>query len=151
MKSINYIGNSLIRATFLVAVAGLAFLASSALAQEKGAERLMKLQRLNTPADVQKVEAGDTIVMSCPKCKDTWVTVVEQTGKAANPQEKKSVLRHECPGCNTKIVTQGVGKQAQNKVVHTCTHCGSDEATCCVMKKGAGPTKGMEGNKAHQH
>jgi len=150
MKSIHYIGNQLTRATLVVAVAGLALFTSGALAQEKGAERLMKLQRLNTPRDVQKVEAGDTIVMSCPKCKDTWVTVVEQTGKAAKPHETKAVLRHECPGCNTKIVTDGVGKQAQNKVVHTCSHCGSTEATCCVMKKGAGPTKGMEKHENHK-
>jgi hypothetical protein len=151
MKSIKNIGNHLTRATLIVVVAGLALLTNTVAAQEKGAERLMKLQRLNTPADVQKVEAGDTVVMSCPKCKDTWVTVVEQTGKAVKPHETKAVLRHECPGCNTKIATQGVGKQAQSKMVHTCTHCGSDEATCCVMKKGAGPTKGMEGHENHKH
>ena len=52
-------GNHLTRATLIVAVAGFALLMNTVLAQEKGAERLMKLQRLNTPADVQKVEAGD--------------------------------------------------------------------------------------------
>ena len=151
MKSIKNIGNHLTRATLIVAVAGLALLTHTVAAQEKGAERLMKLQGLNTVADVQKVEAGDTVAMSCPKCKDTWVTVVEKTGKAAKPHETKAVLRHECPGCSTKIVTEGVGKQAQNKVVHTCKNCGSEDAFCCVMKKGAGPTKGMEGHENHKH
>ena len=81
MKSIKNIGNYLTRGTLIVAVAGLALLANSAVAQEKGGERMMKLLRLNTAADVQKVEAGDTIVMSCPKCKDTWVKVVQPMGK----------------------------------------------------------------------
>ena len=150
MKNIKNIANSLTRGTLVVAVAGLTLLANSALAQEKGAERLMKLQRLNTPADVQKVEAGDTIVMSCPKCKDTWVTVVQPMGKGGR-QETATVQRHECPGCSTKIVTEGVGKQAKDKVVHTCKACGSKDVSCCVMKEGAGPTKGMEGNENQKH
>lgn len=151
MKNTNCIIQGLTRGTIIVAVATLSFLASHGMAQEKGGERLMKLQRLNTVADVQKVEAGDTIVMSCPKCKDTWVTVVQPTGKVAKPTESKSVMRHACPGCNTKIVTQGVGKQAENKVVHVCKQCGSEEVSCCVMKKGTGPTKGMEGHDHHKN
>ena len=134
MKNIKNIGNSLTRVTLLAAVAGLALLSYSAVAQEKGAEHLIKPQPLNTPADVRNVPAGATAVMACPKCKDTSVTVVENTGKAANPYETKTVLRHECPGCNTKIVTEGVGKQAQNKVVHTCANGGPAAASCCATK-----------------
>jgi hypothetical protein len=150
MKSIKNIGNYLTRGTLIVAVAGLVLLADSAVAQEKGGERMMKLLRLNTAADVQKVEAGDTIVMSCPKCKDTWVRVVQPMGKGGR-QETATVQRHECPGCDTKIVTEGVGKQAKSVVKHTCKQCGSEDVSCCVMKKGAGPTQGMEEHKAHQH
>ena len=150
MKSIKNLGNYLTRGTLLVAVAGLALLADSAVAQEKGGERLMKLVRLSTAADVQKVEAGDTTVMSCPKCKDTWVRVVQPMGKGGR-QETANIPRHECPGCNTKIVTEGVGKQAKSVVKHTCKECGSEDAYCCVIKKGAGPTPGMEEHKGHQH
>jgi len=149
MKSIKNIGNYLTRGTLIVAVAGLALLANSAVAQEKGGERMMKLLRLNTAADVQTVEAGDTIVMSCPKCKDTWVKVVQPMGKAGR-QETANILRHECPGCDTKIVTEGAGKQAKSVVKHTCKQCGSEDAYCCVTKKGSAPTKGME-HGAHQH
>jgi hypothetical protein len=151
MMNIKNIGKHLTRNTLALTVAALTLLTSTVAAQDKGAERLMKLQRLNTVADVQTVEAGDTMVMSCPKCRDTWVTVVQQTGKAANPQEKKSALRHECPGCSTKIVTEGVGKQAQDKAIHTCKQCGSKDASCCVMKKGTGLTQGMEERKGQQH
>jgi hypothetical protein len=151
MKTIRNLATRLTRATLLLAIAGLAFASNDTLAQEKGAERLMKLQRLDTVADVQKVEAGDTIMMSCPKCKDTWVTVVQSTGKAVNPQDKKTVSRHDCPGCNSKIVTEGAGKQAKQIVKHTCKRCGSGDAFCCVMKKGAAATKGMAEPAAHQH
>jgi hypothetical protein len=126
MKSMKNIGNYLTRGALIVAVAGLALLADSAAAQEKGGERMMKLIRLKTAADVQKVEAGDTIVMSCPKCKDIWVKVAQPIGKGGR-QETAIIQRHECPGCNTKIVTEGVGKQAKSVVKHTCKQCGSED------------------------
>jgi hypothetical protein len=151
MKTIDSLGHYLTRVTLVAVVAVLALFPLRTLAQEKGAERLMKLQRLHTVADVQKVEAGDTIVMSCPKCKDTWITVVQKTGKAAHPTETKAVQRHECPGCDTRIVTEGVGKQAKNVVKHTCKQCGSADAYCCVIKKGAGPTEGMVPREEPRH
>lgn len=151
MKIIHSWGRNLTRALLVSAVFGLAFLPAVALAQEKGAERLVKLNRLNSVAEVQKVEPGDTVVMSCPRCKDTWIKVVEKTGKATNPQHTKAVLRHECPGCETTLVTEGVGKQAKNVVKHVCRQCGSDDAFCCVIKQGSGPTKGMTAPAKHQH
>lgn len=149
MKSIKNIGNYLTRGTFIAAVAGLVLLANSTVAQEKGGERTIKLLRLKTAADVQKAEAGDTIVMSCPKCKDTWVKVAQPMGKVGR-QETANIQRHECPGCDTKIVTEGAGKQAKSVVKHTCKQCGSEDAYCCVIKKGSAPTKGME-HAEHQH
>jgi hypothetical protein len=151
MNTLQKFTRHLTRTALALAIAGLAFATHETLGQEKGGERLMKLARLETAADVQKVEAGDTVMMSCPKCKDTWVTVVRSTGKAVNPQGKKSLLRHECPGCQSQIVTEGTGKQAKQVVKHTCKHCGSTDAFCCVMKKGAPPTKGMEEHEGHQH
>ena len=127
-----------------LAIAGLAWLPSQALAQEKGAHKLMKVQ---TVEDLQKVEAGDTIVMTCPKCKDTYTQVVEKTFKAVKPEELKTVTIHLCSGCETKVVTKGVGKQAKDELVHTCKACGSEDVSCCVMKKGGKATPGMEKEK----
>jgi hypothetical protein len=115
-----------------LAIAGLAWLPSHALAQEKGAQKLMKIQ---TVGDLQKVEAGDTIMMTCAKCKDTYVQVVEKTFKAVKPEELKAVTIHLCSSCDTKIVTKGVGKQAKDELVHTCKTCGSEDVSCCVMRK----------------
>jgi hypothetical protein len=151
MKTFQNIARRLTRGVALGAVTAWALMSGGLMAQEKGAERLLKLQRLDTVADVQKVEPGDKIVMCCPKCKDTWVTVVEKTGKAAHPQEKKRVLRHECPGCQTRIMTDGLAKPPKDKVVHTCKHCGSTDAFCGVMKPDAGPAQGKEKHPGHQH
>lgn len=127
-----------------MAITAIAVVSNQALAQEKGATRLMKI---TTPQDVQQIEAGDTLVMSCPKCKDTFVTVVTKPMKGMQPAEVREVIKHLCPSCTTTIKTEGVGKNAKDKLVHTCNSCGSEDAYCCLMKKGGSPTPGMEGKK----
>ena len=128
----------------VAAVAALALLPSLALAQEKGATKLMKIQM---PEDLQQVEAGDTIVMSCPKCQNTYTTKVTKALKGASPDEIKTMAMHMCPTCSTTIKTEGSGKNAKDKLVHTCNTCGSTEVSCCLMKKDGGPTAGMEEKK----
>lgn len=109
-----------------------------------GASKLMQLKSIKTVEDLQKVEAGDTIVMSCPKCKESYAQVVEKSFKGSKGDESKTVTVHLCDGCSTKIVRKGHGKAAEDVLVHTCKACGSEDVSCCVMKKGAGPTRGME-------
>lgn len=129
----------------IAAVAALAMIPTLTMAQDiKGAQRLMKIQKVE---DLQQVEAGDTIVMSCPKCKDTYATVVTKNFKGSQPDEVKTIVKHLCPTCSTTIKTEGMGKNAVNKLVHTCNSCGSTEVTCCLMKKDGGPTPGMEEKK----
>lgn len=69
--------------------------------------------------------------------------VVDKTFKAAHLEDSKAVQIHLCSSCDTKIVTQGHGKQAKDLLVHTCKTCGSKDVFCCVMKKGSVPTAGM--------
>jgi hypothetical protein len=124
-----------------LAVLGLLSAPSAARAQTKGgAQRLMKLQ---TVEDLQHVQKGDIIVMSCPKCKETYAQVVDKSLKGLKAGEMKNVPIHLCDKCQTKIVTQGTGKQAKDTLVHSCKECGSEDVSCCVLKKHAGATKGM--------
>ena len=111
--------------------------------QVKGAQLLMKPM---TVGDVNKLEPGDMVAMSCPKCKTITVTYIDKTTKGAI-KEEKATQKHLCAGCETIIKTEGRGKQAKDVVVHVCKTCGSEDAFCCVMKKGSGPTKGMEKEK----
>ena len=128
----------------ILAIAALAWLPGSALAQEKGAAKLIQLKPISTVADADAVAPGDTVVMSCPKCKDSWATVVEKPAKTGSKAEATTVARHECPGCEHKYVTAGHGKAKTDKLVHVCKMCGSEDAFCCVMKKGDKATAGME-------
>lgn len=132
--------------TFLAALAMLGLVANPLSAQEKGsakggAQGLMK--PIKTTHDAEAVEAGDTVVMACPKCQTISYTYVDHAAKGA-VKETKVGAKHLCPGCETTIKSQGAGKHAKNEIVHVCRTCGSEDAFCCVMKKGSGPTKGME-------
>lgn len=112
-----------------------------------GASQMITLKPVKTVADLQNVEAGDTVVMSCPKCKESYAQVVEKSFKGSTGDQLKTVPIHLCDGCSTKIVTKGHGKSKQDMVVHTCKTCGSKDVSCCVMKKGGGTTAGMEEKK----
>ena len=145
MKTIKQACQSVVRFGLAVAVSSLlcAPLLSSAQAP-KGAEKLMQLPPVNSLEALQSVESGDTIVMSCPKCKNTYTTVVEKPFKGANAEEVKTVTIHLCSACESKFVTKGHGKAAKEVLVHTCKTCGSKDVSCCVMKKCASPTPGLE-------
>jgi len=86
-----------------------------------------------------------TVALGAPSGKTITVTYVETT--KGHIKEEKAKQEHLCPGCQTKIETQGVGKAAKDEVVHVCNKCGSKDVMCCVLKKGSGPTKGMEEKK----
>ncbi len=142
--NINSIKNTAI--TLLAAFVVLGLAANSLYAQEKGsakggAQGLMK--PIKTTQDANAVESGDTMVMACPKCKTISYTYVDHAARGAI-KDTKVGTKHLCPGCETTIKSQGTGKHAKNEIVHVCKTCGSEDAFCCVMKKGSGPTKGME-------
>ncbi len=128
----------------LATLAALSLFSSAALAQEKSATKLMRLQ---TPQDLQQVEMGDTIIMTCPKCKDTYTSVVTKPMKGVESEGMKTMMAHMCSSCSTSIKTEGMGKTAKDILVHTCSMCGSADVSCCLMKKDGGPTTGMEEKK----
>ena len=142
MKTVKH---SIIAAGIAMAVAIAVWLpnTTNAADQVKGAQLLMKPM---TVGDVNKLEPGDMVVMSCPKCKTITVTYIDKTTKGAI-KEEKATQKHLCAGCETIIKTEGRGKQAKDVVVHVCKTCGSEDAFCCVMKKGSGPTHGMDKEK----
>ena len=144
MKRLNQYSRRTVCITLALAAIAFASAPSAALAQMKGAQRLMKLQ---TVEDLQHVEKGDTIIMSCPKCKETYAQVVDKSLKGLKAGEMKNVPIHLCDKCGTKIVTQGTGHQAKDTLVHSCKDCGSEDVSCCLLKKHGGATAGMEEKK----
>ena len=146
-KVIKYLAH----ATLAIAISCFVLGINNALAQQvKGGQMVMQLAALKTVADIQKVGEGDTVIMSCPKCKSSWIKEVQSTGKGGRTNAV-NVERHECPGCEVQITTEGVGKVSKRVVKHVCKQCGSKDAFCCVLKKGEGPTLGMEHSKDPNH
>lgn len=149
MKQFNQITTILIRLCAVAALTALVWLPTQVLAEDGsakgGAAKLIQLKPIQTVADAEAVAPGDMVVMSCPKCKNSWATIVQPPAKQGATAETKTVVRHECPGCEHKFVTEGHGKAKTDKLVHVCKNCGSEDAFCCVMKKGAAAaTTGME-------
>ena len=143
---------SIIKTTAITIIAAVAvFGAAGHLnAQEKGSAKGGAQQLMSKPVktleDLSAIQPGDMMVMSCPKCKDVIVHYVEPTFKATEPKDKVKT-QHTCPGCSTTITVEGHGKAKQDVVKHVCKNCGSEDAFCCVMKKGGEPTRGMEKEK----
>lgn len=133
---------NLLFASLTAAVLGLiAPVPGAAQDAEKGATRLMWSKPIKTATDIEALQPGDMVSMSCPKCHNMQAVVVEKSFKATVPDAKSTVTLHLCPGCTTKIVPQGGKRDA--KVVHVCNSCGSDKVNCCAIKPGAAPTEGM--------
>jgi hypothetical protein len=121
----------------------------SALAQVKGATQLMPFKKVQTVGVPQSVGAGDQIAMSCPKCKDTYVTTVEKSFKGMNHETLKTARVHLCPGCETKVSTVGQGKAQTATLIHLCKNYGTKDVSCCAMKKNSGTTAEMQPAAKH--
>lgn len=141
----------MIRTTIASAV-GLALMLGAAIAADTkgsakgGASELMQLKPIKTAEDVAALKSGDQVVMACPKCKSMYVTRVVKENKPGKSYEI-GATEHLCPGCGNKITITGHGKAGKEEITHVCKECGSKDAFCCVLKEGAGPTKGMEKEK----
>ena len=118
--------------------AGSAFALTLALPLCYGAETAKgggkKLTELTSPDQVAQIQKGDFIVTACPKCRTVVQTRVKATAKGATIG-KENVAIHVCPGCGAKVDLSGHGKAKVDKITHTCSHCGSSEAFCSVLKK----------------
>ena len=142
-----YLQNRMIRCAVMVALVGLAWAPSQLLAQEKGAERLMKLNR-PPAAPTSQAAVPKTVPMSCPKCQDVVKQVPDWSAKGgqilmAGGRPTKSVVQHLCEGCSTTLTTVGHGKAKQDIAQHTCTACGAESKSCCSTVAHGKPTPGM--------
>src|SRR5215510_4530381 len=97
---------------------------SRAADQVKGAEKLMQLNRITTPAQAEALKPGDSIVMVCTKCKSVMMHSV--TREKGHIEIMTVGEKHLCPGCNTTIETVGFGKGKRDEVKHVCNACGDE-------------------------
>lgn len=86
-----------------------------------------------TTAATKAVPSADKATMSCTKCKDSTVTYSEEGKGAVKVTRVRS--EHLCPACKTIIRTVGVGKNAIDKVIHTCMNAKDAMTACCIPNK----------------
>jgi len=136
MKTNNHVIRPITLGFAVLAIVGLLSLPTPGSAQEpvKGAQRLLQLNANKTATGAQVVRASDTAAMSCAKCKVSRVTIVQPATKTGAKPETNVITRHECPDCKQKVVTEGHGKAATQKLVHNCKQAGNGVAFCCAMK-----------------
>lgn len=146
MKNLMPIREFLTRSAVAIALAGMVGLPSLAFAQEKGATRLLQ----GNPAPAARAADAVRPAGCCPMCKDSPASVVEKTGKASPPEVRRAMLRHECPGCETRIVTQGIGKQAKEVPQHVCTMTQPRDGCCSTASKSGTPAPAPS-QGGHQH
>lgn len=139
---------SLIGAGLAFALAFATWIPNEANAAEKGSAKggasdLMQMKQINTEAEVEALQPGDSMAMVCAKCKSVSVVRVEKESKGhvtrMIPGEK-----HLCEGCGGTIEVVGHGKSKTDVRHHTCSKCGDDSVFCCATKPGSGSTKGMK-------
>jgi len=106
-----------------------------ASASEKGAERLMNLNSPRSTATMPDTKGGSHWMNCCPDCKDVWVRVTEGSFKGGrattlHAQSQHLVAQHLCPGCRTKQVAVGQGKNMKIHSVRSCSQCDAEHVTC---------------------
>jgi len=105
--------------------------ATAATPEGKGASLLMPAPK-GKPAQLQTASEPSKVgQMSCALCRDVPVVVVDRILKGAKHEERKTVMAHQCPSCETKITSIGHGKAKTDKVVHTCKADGGKAKPCC--------------------
>ncbi len=119
--------------------------------KEAQAQHLLHLQRITTQAQAEALKPGDSMSMTCSKCKDVMVQQV--TADNAHVKMMTVGEKVKCHGCDgtVEVVATGKGTGKDAEVKHVCSKCGDDAMFCSATKPGSGSMKDMEETKHAQH
>jgi hypothetical protein len=134
MKNLTFASSKhLTRGVAGLAAIALMLLPAIGLAQGRGATQLMKPSVPKAVAVEKATAANDATTVTCPKCTDRIITVVQTPVRGVGVQTKQ-IAQHQCSDCTKKFVTEGHGKARVTKAVHLCQNADMQPATCCVKK-----------------
>ena len=110
---------------------------------KQGAGEMTQMEHITTQAQAEALKPGDSMSMSCSKCKDVMVqkvTTDNEHVKMMTVGEKTT-----CPTCSgtVEVVATGKGEGKNAEVKHVCSKCGDDAMFCSATKPGTGAAKGM--------
>ena len=136
-----------------VAVAMAASLSATARADEPmkpmkgGDHEMMQMEHITTQAQAEALKPGDSMSMTCTKCKSVMV----QTVSTNNAHVKMMTVGEKvvCSTCGgtVEVVATGKGEGKNAEVKHVCSKCGDDAMFCSATKPGSGSMKDMDMKK----
>ena len=113
-------------------------------AEHEGDMGGMHMNHIKTQAEAEALKPGDTMSMTCTKCKSVMVQKVTNDKahiKMMTIGEK--TMCHACDG-TVEVVGTGKGEGKNEEVKHVCSKCGDDAMFCSATKPGSGTMPRMK-------
>jgi len=120
--------------------------AARAAEHEKGAHDMMQMKHITTQAQAEALKPGDSMAMTCTKCKDVMVQKVTTDKAHVKMMTVGEKLKCSCGG-TVEVVATGKGSGKNAEVKHVCSKCGDDAMFCTATKPGSGAMKDMDHEK----
>ncbi len=106
----------------------------------------MNMSQIKTQAEAEALKPGDSMSMTCSKCKTVMVQKV-----GTDQAHIKMMTIGEKTTCSERrgtveVVGTGKGEGKNEEVKHVCSKCGDDAMFCSATKPGSGamPTMKMK-------
>ena len=111
----------------------------------KGAQPPMSMMNhIKTQAEAEALKPGDSMSMTCGKCKSVMVQNV--TTDKAHIKMMTIGEKTTCADCGgtVEVVGTGKGEGKNEEVKHVCSKCGDDAMFCSATKPGSGAMPPMK-------
>ena len=148
MKS-NILSKFCLSSTFALALAFAVWIPKAANAAEHDGMDMkgvapMSMNHIKTRAEAEALKPGDSMSMTCTKCKSVMVQKV--TTDQAHVKMMTIGEKTKCEACggSAEVVGTGKGEGKNEEVKHVCSKCGDDAMFCSAVKPGSGAMPGMK-------
>jgi hypothetical protein len=109
----------------------------------KGAQSPMSMNHIKTQAEAEALKPGDSMSMTCTKCKSVMVQKVTNDKAHIKMMTIGEKTKCSCGG-TVEVVGTGKGEGKDEEVKHVCSKCGDDAMFCSAVKPGSGAMPGLK-------
>ena len=106
----------------------------------------MHMDHIRTLAEAEAMKPGDSMSMTCIKCKSVMVQKVGTDKAHIKMMTIGEKSKCSCGG-TVEVVGTGKGEGKNEEVKHFCSKCGDDTMFCSAIKPGSGAMKDMDHEK----
>ena len=149
-KKNNFLGRISFGSGLALALAFAVWMPGAARAQDNGTEMgnmpaggMMNMHHIKTQAEAEALKPGDSMSMTCTKCKDVMVQKVTTDKAHIKMMTIGEKTKCSCGG-TVEVVGTGKGEGKNEEVKHVCSKCGDDAMFCSATKPGSGAMPGMK-------